>query len=171
MEYKVHKVGSYANFLVDAPTAGQAVAAYVAKFPADKNGWIVAEGGPECISSFQVVNGAIAAPGESAAADPDSALSGSASPTVTEIQWRYPALVTISFLFKVLGIIAMLVSIVFGIVFSSSSYSEGGKFAWIIMGLVGAFISWITCWGCSELIRVIVDIEANTRKNASDGSK
>jgi hypothetical protein len=89
--------------------------------------------------------------------------------------FRYPALKIIAVVWKTLGCIALIISmgvVAFAIFADDATFSSLPIRAvlarWIVL-IVGVFMTWFSLFGIAqgEIIRVFIDIEANTRASRS----
>jgi len=145
--------------------------------PLRQSGWILVEG--EHIATFGLIDGVVnenQMPG-GVAPRPQQAVSAIPSlPTGKVVvspaaSLSYPALRTISGLFRVLGVLSIVASLIAGFAMASDAYHNSEKFVCVLGGLFGAFFSWVLFWGIAEIIHVIIDIETNTRKTACNTMK
>lgn len=95
--------------------------------------------------------------------------------TSTKSSSKYPALVTIAFLLKIFAVIHLIFGVLgalgtVGMALAGGSQFEEGS-SMLIPGilaggmvLIGAIVGALLLWGISELIRLMIDIEENTRK-------
>ena len=89
---------------------------------------------------------------------------------------EYPALSTISIIFKTIGIIIIIFSfigLIYGISLSSSAYSDTEKMVGVIIILASILIGLLSSlpfFANAELIKIFARIELNTRKEQDDYS-
>ncbi len=78
------------------------------------------------------------------------------------IKSRYPALLTIS---KITGIFGWITAVITGIAFFSSFFRDYGVFAVFGILPIGGLFA-LFYFASAEIIKVIIDIEYNTRNNS-----
>ncbi len=77
---------------------------------------------------------------------------------------RYPALVTIAVICKVLAYLNAISAIIGGVVLSFNLSSSYDFFIIVLPLFIGGIIAFIIFYAASEIIYVFIDIEENTRK-------
>jgi hypothetical protein len=174
MQYAVHVQGDETVLQIEATSAWAAAQGFAKQVALPAAGWLVVSS--DRIETFEIKGTLLVNP--NLPPIPGTAAPVPPPPTTTVSgtgNSSYPALRMISVLFKVLAVLTAIVSVIAGFVMSSVPRGFSGESqtepAPIILGFVSAFFCWLVFWGTAEMIHVVIDIEANTRKTAEKNSK
>lgn len=85
---------------------------------------------------------------------------------------KYPFLRRASTIVKVLAWVALVIGVIGSIIAAVSMglIGAGGAVVTAIFGILYSFVAWIFLLAASEIFRLLIDVEENTRKTA-EGQK